>query len=423
MSHHPIQEVSSRSSGHNGASEWICLKSYIMWALVTIIAPEIVLCKAIMDWGQALQQWRGLKKETREQWTLTHMLYADMGGFFYCADPAHTEAIKTSYGMEMEGFVVGAKVLRQADQDGILPLKPPVTKAEILDKSKSNWFDKIVTMGQLLYFCISIIARVTEDLTITQLELTVCGFAVCSISTYVFTFLKPKGVNTRTVWRHGDVKTFDRFLMIAAGTPDDPSDLQVAAHVDSGAATTCTVRLSDSRILTPVPTGNDLSRHDLEAQRKLEADEKKRRKASAEARRALQRTKNNPFSGDFNAAWFLMPLVSIPVGAIHVAGWNLHFPTVAELWLWRSAAIVSTAVLPLGLLLGFLLFLLDILLEDKLGGHSDPVSTVSAVMLIVVMAAYIVSRMILIVGMIRCLFFLPPDAFLATWAANIPHIG
>ncbi|KAK4921655.1 hypothetical protein LTR49_010941 [Elasticomyces elasticus] len=409
----------------HGASDWQLLLNSIKWAIITIIAPEIVLCKAIMDWSKGYKHWRDLKPETKQHWTLTHMLYADMGGFFYCAESIHTEAVRNVF--QLEGFVLGAKVLKKADQQGMLPLKPPVTEAEILDKSKSNGFEKIVTMGQLLYFCTSIIARVVEHLPITQLELTVCGFAFCSISTYMFTFLKPKGVNTRTVFRHGDPKTFERMLMIAAGPEDDPIHLQVAANVDNGSAPTSTFRMEssvrngiNSRHLTPVTIENELVKSDPDA---LEANDKRRKRAIAEASNALQSIKNNPFTGDFNAAWVLVPLVSIPVGALHVAGWNLHFPTVVELWLWRTAAITSTAILPFGLLAAVTIMLLLSLVEDHLDVPEDLGMWLMIILGGFVSVVYVASRLVLIVEMLRCLFFLQPEAFQATWAASIPHIG
>ncbi|KAK5737881.1 hypothetical protein LTR17_006319 [Elasticomyces elasticus] len=417
----------------NGASDWQLLLNSIKWAIITIIAPELVLCKAIMDWSKGYKHWRDLKPETRKYWTLTHMLYADMGGFFYCAESIHTEAVKNDF--QLEGFVLSAKVLKQADQQGMLPLKPPVTEAEIRDKSKISGFGKIVTMGQLLYFCTSIIARVVEHLPITQLELAVCGFAVCSTLTGMFTFLKPNGVNTRTVFRHGDVETFERMLVIAAGPEDDPIQPQVSANVDDGSAPTSTFRMEtsvrkgiNSRHLTPVPTGTELVKSDqdaLEAQWKREANEKRRKRALAGASNALQSIKNNLLPGDFNAAWVLVPLVSIPVGALHVAGWNLHFPTVVELWLWRTAAITSTAILPFGLLAAVTIMLLLSLLEDRLDVPDDLGLSMWLMIILggIVSVAYVGSRLVLIVEMLRCLFFLQPEAFQATWTANIPHIG
>lgn len=39
------------------------------------------------------------------------------------------------------------------------------------------------------------------------------------------------------------------------------------------------------------------------------------------------------------------------------------------------------------------------------------------------LALYCISRIVLMVQMVRCLFFLTPDAFQATWAASLPHFG
>jgi hypothetical protein len=36
---------------------------------------------------------------------------------------------------------------------------------------------------------------------------------------------------------------------------------------------------------------------------------------------------------------------------------------------------------------------------------------------------YVLARLFLIVEMFRILCFLPPDAYLSTWATNIPHLA
>jgi hypothetical protein len=35
---------------------------------------------------------------------------------------------------------------------------------------------------------------------------------------------------------------------------------------------------------------------------------------------------------------------------------------------------------------------------------------------------YIIARLALLVEIFRTLFFLPPDAYVSTWASDIPHI-
>jgi hypothetical protein len=36
---------------------------------------------------------------------------------------------------------------------------------------------------------------------------------------------------------------------------------------------------------------------------------------------------------------------------------------------------------------------------------------------------YVVARLFMIVETFRTLFFLPPSAYIATWASNVPHIA
>jgi hypothetical protein len=36
---------------------------------------------------------------------------------------------------------------------------------------------------------------------------------------------------------------------------------------------------------------------------------------------------------------------------------------------------------------------------------------------------YILARLFLIVELFRCLFFLPPSAFVATWVSSVPHVS
>ena len=45
------------------------------------------------------------------------------------------------------------------------------------------------------------------------------------------------------------------------------------------------------------------------------------------------------------------------------------------------------------------------------------------VVVTVLMTLYILARLFLMVEIFRTLCFLPPEAYVATWASNIPHIA
>ncbi|KAL7900576.1 hypothetical protein HDV64DRAFT_290471 [Trichoderma sp. TUCIM 5745] len=64
-------------------------------------------------------------------------------------------------------------------------------------------------------------------------------------------------------------------------------------------------------------------------------------------------------------------------GSIHIGAWNFTFPSTFELYLWRCA----------------------------------------------ILLLYTASRLIILVEVFRTLCFLPPDAFVSTWASNLPHTG
>lgn len=96
-------------------------------------------------------------------------------------------------------------------------------------------------------------------------------------------------------------------------------------------------------------------------------------------------------------------LMAVVLGAIHLAGWNFAFPTTIDKWLWRASSIASIVVAIACAVTGMLTEI-----EWPFG---------------FTLAIYSIARVALIVEMIRCLFYLPTDAFTATWTASIPHIG
>jgi hypothetical protein len=111
---------------------------------------------------------------------------------------------------------------------------------------------------------------------------------------------------------------------------------------------------------------------------------------------------------DISIARKILPPLSLAFGAIHFAAWNFPFPTTIDQWLWRVCVVYSTLSLPLGYYIGLI---------PGLTRYVDDASLVSASI-----GMYSVSRLVIIVGMGRCLFYLPPESFMNTWAANLPHV-
>ena len=84
-----------------------------------------------------------------------------------------------------------AAVLRVAIERRFLPSQA-VPEDEICDRAKTDWFTKILATVQLISFYCIVIARVSQDLPVTALEVATSAFAICSVITYAFLYHKPQ---------------------------------------------------------------------------------------------------------------------------------------------------------------------------------------------------------------------------------------
>ena len=115
-----------------------------------------------------------------------------------------------------------------------------------------------------------------------------------------------------------------------------------------------------------------------------------------------------------------MVLGSVLFGAIHLAAWNFRFPTQTDRILWLVAAVASTVIFPAYFVLDIALLWCTEHILSMAAKLSDSFTDYASMF---TTDLYILARIILIVEMFRCLFYLPPDAYTTTWASNFPHIG
>jgi hypothetical protein len=114
-------------------------------------------------------------------------------------------------------------------------------------------------------------------------------------------------------------------------------------------------------------------------------------------------------------AFFLgLILGGIIFGSIHVAGWNLTFPTMVEQKLWRISSILITTLLPIVFLPHLCQLWLPELPEARIP---------TQVWGLVFGTLYIAARLFILVEIFRTLLYLPPDAYISTWASNVPHVA
>ncbi|RAK92522.1 hypothetical protein BO79DRAFT_138209 [Aspergillus costaricaensis CBS 115574] len=408
------------------------------WFLLTVLAPEIPFAKYWDDQVRGHSLFYHYETVFRKKnWTRTHVLFANMGGFALRCTPDLEESspgsknekattedqddyqTSTSPPVEDDTSLMGGpstlKPMTSASCCGkpekqipstligdpakkfeevfyltaiealkllcstetSIPGLENVSEEEINARSKSDMFMRLLAVGQIVWVVIQIISRWAYGLAVTQLEVTVVAFAFCAVGMYTVNHGKPKGVELPILFEYpGSTKVLTAEMILT-----NPSDT-FTAIVQMVRATLKSSRDSGD------PIGNGF------------VDESE------------DPSKLSNISTDL---W--MFIGSMIFGGIHLIAWDFQFPTTVEKYLWWAASLWCTActikladiaLVVLCLSYGFVALVLSVLLM-ALG--------------FVGILAYIVARLFIVVEMFRTLVFLPPDAYIATWSSEIPNIG
>jgi hypothetical protein len=431
--------------------------------LATALAPEVLLAKYLGDLSDAKANLRELQRLADQDgvpWAITHSLFANMGGFVIRShvpervkgqkdtqtgpdisnlDPqpggtsdveelerqgqsqpkpsaSNPQSVRVSDAMKSEGqgqsepkssdpdqlppnevhsstelgiavsksryrnpFFLAASDVLALRKSELLPRLPYITKEELNDKNKSDSLVRLFAVVQIIWIVVQIIVRASRHLAISQLEIAVIAFATCAIMMYGLNWEKPKGAQVpyTLLQYHGEVP-YPVLKLVAEG-PDHEgaiicSVLELAKFIGTFTLLDC----NDCRRRgAPIP---------------------------------------NHFTRDTSrglAEFLGVTLGGVVFGAVHITAWNFVFPTLVERTLWRSSSIICTAVM-------VLIFPLFIIIDLT---NEDWVIFSMLACLFIVFTLYIAARLFLIVEIFRTLCFLPPSAYIATWASNIPHIG
>ncbi|PYH68363.1 uncharacterized protein BO88DRAFT_454650 [Aspergillus vadensis CBS 113365] len=225
------------------------------WFLLTVLAPEIPFAKYWDDQVRGHSLFYHYETVFRKKnWTRTHVLFANMGGFALRCTPdsedgepdsknekATTEdqndhQTSTSPLVEDDTSLTGGPSTLKAIASASCCVKPEkqiqstrtgdpakkfeevfyltaiealkllcskgtsiqglenVSEEEINARSKSDMFMRLLAVGQIVWVVIQIISRWAYGLAVTQLEVTVVAFAFCAVGMYIVNHGKPKGV-------------------------------------------------------------------------------------------------------------------------------------------------------------------------------------------------------------------------------------
>ncbi|KAK4119769.1 hypothetical protein N657DRAFT_684232 [Parathielavia appendiculata] len=176
--------------------------------------PEMLTLFAVMKWNAAnisVKEMRALG--TKREWTRVHAFYANAGGF----------ALQTP---DSPSFPINATSIHYLCSHKRIEV-PNITRDNIWDRSKADHFAKRLAFLQASWTLLQIVARRSQQLIITPLEVFTAAFIVLYLATAFFWASKPQNVAEPTVntvdWTVAD-------LLLAAG--DAARDLYVDTPLD-----------------------------------------------------------------------------------------------------------------------------------------------------------------------------------------------
>lgn len=386
---------------------------------MTIIAPEYILLKAL----ERRSTCKGINNEFEKYaksdcvpWSLSHTHFAHMGGFVIrhgVPDPV-PEPIPRVYGAVFEHYESprlredildiserGANISNlqitpledraieekdiievQVDnrptlpnpfhltygaliglrQDGFLRL-PKIYEEELKDRSKSDIFTKIVALFQIFITVLDVIIRTIRGLPVSQLEISVIAFAFCAVLIHAACWDSPQDV--------GSAVTFAKY---EGPIPDEILGSIGRSHGEA-------------------PSGKPLANH---------------------------------FMADpIGPAMLLGILGNMIFAGLHLLAWSSEFPTFIEAISWRLTTFFCVSIC----VWWFFIFGFSCIMKwrYKTTKMSAPegisMNIVQKILVYPSLALYVVARLFIIGESFRALAFLPPEVYVATWAANFPWFG
>ncbi|KAF7346852.1 hypothetical protein MSAN_01824500 [Mycena sanguinolenta] len=370
---------------------------------IAVIAPELIVFFAARQLHAALDFSKNCSV------SLTHGFFLSMGGF---VSQDGRRPITTMAQLRAEpGYRYN---IRETPRD------------DILDKSKNDALAKGVAILQGLWFIVQIVARFTQNLPVTQLEVTTLAFAVVNLLTWVLWWHKPLDVQRPIlisseldllprIKRHGNL--LDEMNMVPLFGPDDGQHSEARPLMQSSA--------EGNDISTPTLAGAPVVSLGLALPRAgrrrlhfflvdaffwgaVHGSYPHYQPRSSTAVPAFWASPVEPGNTGFAGI-----LTGVAFGVIHCIAWNAAFPSSVERILWRTSA-TAVAGIP------SLIFILHGLGALFCGGHTHDHVPVEVRVLQV--ALYSVLRVILIVLPFTALRAVDPGWLIEVdWTIHILH--
>ncbi|KIM25493.1 hypothetical protein M408DRAFT_26051 [Serendipita vermifera MAFF 305830] len=361
-----------------------------VWAL---LVPEYILAWAVRQYIQA-----GVISRQVPGWTRTHGFFMVMGGFHLFRLPTGASFIPLPHesSKPSEFVVASGRHLRQ-DEVPVCPLKFEdfsidvleiivPTETELKDRGKSDALTKLIVLVQTLWFIVQCIARGTQHLPLTELEVVTLAYAMLNLFIYGFWWDKPRNVE-------------------------------------------CPIRLYKASTTTHKESGEEAEEWETNQAERWWQKVITYTLGAQDAHVTLSSEHSTPmfWSGRIpikllGDAGLGPTILGAVFGAIHCIAWSSEFPSRSELVLWRVSCISMIAV-------PFIttIFLAFMAISWRTEEHSTDwmmvIGLICAVLLILSAWLYVAGRLATLVIAFSTLRAPPPAVFVnVDWTAFIPHI-
>ncbi|KAF2809938.1 uncharacterized protein BDZ99DRAFT_442287 [Mytilinidion resinicola] len=219
-----------------------------------------------------------------------------------------TSMNREDFTVETVKIYLNATQILLAQEFGILKKPPQFSTAHIEDKSKNTPFAKIFLLLPIIVLAYIVIARLYSHLSVSQLELAVCTYGICTTFAYVFYWSKPQSVRVPEVSSRHQLRWI---------RPNDEHNLAIFGGTS----------FIHTNFFPPFGAGNNTRR------------------------KITDNILNDNVVGIFGIIFgtvlhnsdFASILIGTIFGALYCLGWNNVFPTATERWLWRASSVIVTS--------------------------------------------------------------------------------
>ena len=356
-----------------------------------IIAPEFIAVEGLQEWTQARKMVKDCEDLTEGEIQLVHAFYIGMLALRY----------RTPKGWKVIWPNQYTWLLKQGLVNKTTCSAWGFSEDDIRDKSNADDVVKLAALLQVSWFVAQCIMRTAHSLPLSQLESMTLSYVPLFAVTYFFWWLKPKDVL---------VPSIVDLPIMSANQLNTFESLAVSTRFDNE-GTDSRNSLRNALILTPRIFEKEAElklAHELKRARRYGGDDCPGGEVERDCPHLASKTQGTVvawWDPDLyhSKIWPVTCLFGASFGALHLVSWYSVFPTTAEQWLWRGAALLS--------IFSMLVFMQFEKVTLRWDGPLTLISLISPVL-------YLISRIAMMGGVIAALRASEPGVYDTYVVAN-----